>query len=273
MSAAADHLYLDLLKKALTGSLYEESGWASTETARTPLHRFVHRMLARHSLLLVKRRPFNEALRREGRDWPLFGYTMAGHARLDNVQRCVEAVMADRIPGDFIETGAWRGGTTIFMRALLKVHGDTQRVVWVADSFEGLPRPKNADDGWDYSDVDYLKVSLEQVRANFDRFSLLDDQVRFLKGWFSETLPGAPIERLSLLRLDGDMYSSTMDALTNLYHRMSEGGFVIVDDYHSWPACKKAVDEFRARHGISAPMQDIDWTGAFWRVERALRGS
>jgi O-methyltransferase len=182
------------------------------------------------------------------------------------VQHCVETVLRESIAGDLIETGAWRGGITIFMRALLKVHGDTQRRVWVADSFEGLPAPKNENDGWNYSNVDYLKVSLEQVQNNFRRFGLLDNQVQFLQGWFCDTLPKAPITRLSVLRLDGDMYSSTRDALVNLYPLVSPGGFVIVDDYFSWPACRRAVDEYRAEHGLLEPIQSIDWTGAYWRT-------
>jgi O-methyltransferase len=86
-----------------------------------------------------------------------------------------------------------------------------------------------------------LAVSLEQVKANFDRYGLLDDQVRFLKGWFRDTLPVAPIERLAVLRLDGDMYESPMDTLVNLYPKLSEGGYVIVDDYGAIPACRQAA--------------------------------
>jgi O-methyltransferase len=258
--------YLELLKDVLTAAIYEESSWSSTALARSGPRRWLHRMLAPWSLLLVRQRPFDAQARREGRDWPLFGYTMAGQARLNNVQQCVETVLRDNIAGDLIETGVWRGGMTIFMRALLKAHGNSDRRVWAADSFEGLPAPKNEGDGWDYSGGDYLKVSLRQVQKNFKRFGLLDDQVQFLPGWFCDTLPSAPIQKLALLRLDGDMYSSTRDALVNLYHRVSPGGFVIVDDYFSWPACRRAVDEFRAEHGLMEPIQTIDWTGAFWRV-------
>jgi O-methyltransferase len=265
---AQDHI--ELLKAVLCASIYPESGWSSSAFAPTGLvRRALDRVLSRAALRLVKLRPYDAAARHEGRDWPLFGYTMAGRLRLDNVEHCVRTVLRDGVPGDLMETGAWRGGMTIFMRALLKVLGDGQRCVWVADSFEGLPKPKDASDGWDYSDIGYLKVSLAEVQANFQRFGLLDDRVRFLKGWFADTLPKAPIERLAVLRLDGDMYSSTMDALVNLYHRVSPGGFVIVDDYHSWPACRRAVDEFRAANGVSdstEPIETIDWTGAYWRV-------
>lgn len=272
--------YIDLLKKVLTASIYEESGWAVIDVSdgrerppgamqyvRDRIRNFMVRQFRSKSLLLVKHNPLDSDARDEGRDWPLFGFTMAGHRRLDNVQMCVENVLANKVQGDFIETGAWRGGTTIFMRALLKAHGITDRNVWVADSFEGLPAPKDKDDGTDLSRVDYLKVSLEQVMSNFEKFDLLDEQVKFLKGWFCDTLPDAPITELAILRLDGDMYSSTMDSLNALYHKVNKGGYVIVDDYYSWPSCKRAVSDFRSKHGINSEIVTIDWTGAYWQVE------
>lgn len=279
----ATGLYLDLLKKSLTASLYDESAWTRVEASRAAKQRdpsrpdrfvkgFVRasfvKMLAKQRLMLIKRVPYNATLRTEGKDWPLFGYTMAGHKRLDNLQFCVEDILARNVPGDLIETGVWRGGSTILMRAILKHAGDTQRTVWVADSFQGLPPPKDADDGADVSHIEHLAVSLEQVRANFDRFGLLDAQVKFLKGWFSDTLPTAPIEKLAVLRLDGDLYSSTMDALNALYPKVSTGGYVIVDDYGSWPSCKRAVDEYIETHKIKADIKIIDETGVFWRVEK-----
>ena len=92
-----------------------------------------------------------------------------------------------------------------------------------------------------------IAVSLDEVKANFSRYGMLDQPVHFLKGWFKDTLPTAPIERLAILRLDGDMYSSTFDALKHLYPKLSRGGFVIVDDYHI-DACRKAVTDFRERN-------------------------
>ena len=113
-----------------------------------------------------------------------------------------------------------------------------------------------------------LAVSIEQVQENFEQYDLLDDQVRFLPGWFSDTLPSAPIDTFAVLRLDGDMYSSTMDALEALYDRLAPGGFVIVDDYGAVPACAEAVHDFRARRGIAEPIEQIDWAGSFWRKDR-----
>lgn len=276
-------LYLELMKKALTASLYDESKWSviphstrkqrALRTPRRPLEfarklgeDWLIRTMRKRSVLLVKNTAFNVQHREEGLDWPLFGYTMIGHRRLDNIQTCVEAVLHHEVPGDFIETGAWRGGAVIFMRALLQAHNVTDRTVWVADSFEGLPAPKSADDGLDLSEHEILKVSLEKVRDNFARFGLLDEQVKFLPGWFSDTLPDAPIEKLAILRLDGDLYSSTTDALNNLYHKVSAGGYVIVDDYNSWPSCRRAVTEFLARHDLQPEIKPIDAGGVYWKV-------
>jgi O-methyltransferase len=226
------------------------------------------RWLQRSNLMLVKKRTFDPTERANGIDWPFFGYTMIGHKRLDNLQDCIMDVLDRQVPGDFVETGVWRGGATIFMRAALKARGETDRTVWVADSFAGLPKPRDSEDGEDLSHVEHLAVSLDRVRDNFARFDLLDGQVKFLKGWFCDTLPTAPIEKLALLRLDGDLYSSTMDALQALYPKVSPGGYVIVDDYGSWPECKRAVDEYIARNQIRADIHTVDYTGAYWRVER-----
>jgi O-methyltransferase len=192
---------------------------------------------------------------------------MIGLRRLDNIEACIRSVIDDQIPGDLIETGVWRGGAVIFMRAALAAWGDETRNVWVADSFEGLPRPDPAypvDAGDLHHTASRLAVSLDDVQANFRRYGLLDDRVRFLKGWFKDTLPDAPIDRLALIRLDGDMYSSTMEALTALYPRLSPGGFVIVDDY-ALKGAREAVTDFRRDHGIEEHIESIDWTGVFWR--------
>lgn len=195
---------------------------------------------------------------------------MIGLARLDNLQMCVTEVLRRNVPGDLVETGVWRGGATIFMRAVLKAYGDRTRVVWAADSFEGVPRPDHqrypADAGDTLFSFDELAVPLEIVRANFEKYGLLDGQVQFLPGWFRDTLPSAPIERIALLRLDGDLYESTMIALESLYPKVSAGGIVIVDDY-ALPTCKSAVDAFRSERGIADELQVIDWTGVYWQKD------
>lgn len=194
---------------------------------------------------------------------------MIGLARLDNLQYCVEHVIRNGVPGDLIEAGAWRGGSSIFMCAVLKAYGVTDRVIWVADSFSGLPAPNPdkypADRGDIHHTIGLLKVPLEEVKSNFSKYDLLDEKVRFLKGWFNETLPSAPIERLAVLRIDADMYQSTMDALTSMYPKLSTGGYVIIDDYGAIGACKAAVDDFRAANAIKDTIRRVDWTGVFWK--------
>jgi O-methyltransferase len=238
-------LYLDLMKRCLTGWIYTDERLRSRE-----------QFLDRPGWILSD-------------GWPSNMHTMVGFKRLDNVQHCVENVLKDGIPGDLIETGVWRGGTTIFMRALLKAYGVEDRRVWVADSFEGLPPPNPGKYPEDAGDTFYqredLAISLQEVKANFDGYGLLDDQVRFLKGWFRDTLPAAPIEELAVIRLDGDMYESTIDALVNLYPKLSAGGYLIIDDFGAVPSCRKAVRDYRRAHGINEKINKADWTGYYWR--------
>lgn len=243
-------LYLDLMKKCLVNSIYQDDTMQPVS---------------------IKRRPYQPSMRENGQDWPSKAHTMIGSKRLDNIQWCAQEVLKNNIPGDFIETGVWRGGATIFMRAILKAHGVIDRIVWVADSFEGLPKPNPSMYPADFNDrhhtFTFLEVGLEEVKSNFKRYGLLDEQVKFLKGWFCDTLPNAPIEKLALLRLDGDMYESTMEALENLYSKLSIGGYVLIDDF-ALTGCNKAVIDFRKKYGIYDEMKAVDWSGVYWKKTR-----
>jgi len=266
--------YLDLVKKCLTRYIFPEfiaplrRSTATNRRLAWSIYPLVASILQKQGLKIWRDVKFDPALRAEGKDWPVSADTMIGLRRLDNIQFCIEQVLGDQVPGDFMETGVWRGGACIFMRAALKAYKDDTRQVWVADSFEGLPKPDGryqqdkGDPHWTFSE---LAISLDEVKENFSRYGLLDDRVHFLKGWFKDTLPTAPIDRLAILRLDGDMYSSTMDAIVNLYPKVSTGGYVIVDDYSSIDSCRKAIDDFRAEKRIEAPITKIDWTGIFWK--------
>jgi O-methyltransferase len=263
-------LYLDLLKRCLSRELFieEEVHEPTFADWRAHMWRPVKRALERHGLHLVRRGGDREK-RVQGRDWPPYAETMIGLRRLDNLQYCTETAIEDDVPGDFVETGVWRGGASIFMRAVLAAHGDRKRTVWLADSFRGVPRPDPAtypaDERVDLFKRRELAVSLSEVRANFRRYGLLDSQVQFLEGWFKDTLPRAPIERIAVLRLDGDLYESTMDALNALFPKVSSGGFVIVDDYGDLPGCAQAVHDYRTRLGIVDDIHKIDQAGVFWR--------
>ncbi len=247
-------MYLDLMKRTLSGWVYADGNMLTEENL---------------SGQDGDTTPFDPHLRAQGADWPETAETMIGLQRLDNLQACVEDALANGVPGDLIETGVWRGGATILMRAILKAYGVEDRRVWAADSFEGLPPPDPGrypqDKGdWLYT-LEDLAVPLDQVKANFVRYGLLDKQVRFLEGWFRDTLPEAPIGRLAVVRLDGDMYESTMDALVYLYPKLSVGGYLIVDDYGALRGCRQAVHDFRDTHGITEEIWPIDWSGVFWQ--------
>jgi hypothetical protein len=201
----------------------------------------------------------------EGRSRSDDAETMIGHRRLDNIEECADIIFRDDVPGDLLEAGVWRGGACVFMRALIDDEPD--RRVWVADSFQGLPpstHPVDVGYNADYKAWGSLAVSREAVEANFRRYGLLDDRVRFLEGFFRDTLPG-PVEQLALLRVDGDMYESVTQTLEALYSRVSPGGFVVIDDY-AGAAARLAVDDFRTRLVIKNPMTQVDWTAVYWRV-------
>jgi hypothetical protein len=253
-SASAADLYLALMRKVLTNTLHREEPAVDASSPRFILGFIEHYM----------RGP---------------AMTMLPLSRMDNILTCAKDLIARCVPGDFIETGVWRGGATIFMRAILKAFDVRDRTVWVADSFEGLPEPDaerfpieaEAHRGPVMTKgYKHFAAGIDEVRANFNAFGLLDDQVRMLPGWFKDTLPAAPIERLALMRLDGDYYESTMDALVNLYDKLSVGGYVIVDDYgeESWTYCRRAVDEFRAARGIGDAIVEVDRRCAYWRRTR-----
>jgi len=242
-SSALRHLYLDLLAGCLCRDLFLEAEPGVDPTVRA-----------------------------DGRDWPSSAETMIGRQRLDNLVECLTTVLDDEIPGDFIETGVWRGGATILMRGALAAWGDEARSVWVADSFQGLPPPDAvawpADEGVDLSGEETLAVPRSVVEANFARYGLLDDRVRFLEGWFADTLPTAPIGGLALLRLDGDLYQSTWEALEHLYPKLSVGGIVIVDDHGAFEPCRRAVADYREQYDITDEIVPVDWTGVWWRRTR-----
>jgi O-methyltransferase len=205
-------LYLDLLKRALTRALVARGYERHTISPGRPwlraLTRFVRAILSPLDLELVR------VLKSGPNDYLESGHaagnrvedaeTMLGVRQLDQMQACISDVLDRGVPGDVLEAGVWRGGMTIFMRAVIKSKGDTNRRVWVADSFAGLPKPVDSFDsfGWKAGD---MAVGLDEVRSNFARYGLLDDRVVFLKGFFSETLPSAPIAALSVLRVDADV--------------------------------------------------------------------
>lgn len=266
--------YIELLKKTLIAhsniGSYEYHPLPIVNASWKTAFLFpIDRLLRTRNFAISKLKYVFEEKRMNGEDWPASALTMIGMKRLNNIESCVHSVVNDNIEGDLIETGVWRGGATILMRALLKELEITDRKVWVADSFKGLPAPDpekyKADKGTKFHKIKMLKASLEEVKSNFAKYDLLDEQVVFLEGWFKDTLTSAPIDKLALIRLDGDMYGSTMEAIANLYPKLSIGGYLIVDDYNAFPYCKQAIEDYRKKHGISNAVIEIDKEAVYWR--------
>lgn len=261
-------LYLDLMKGCLTNTIYGEREYFEV-APKGFLKQAINKIFNAAGITLVRTNTYSYKMREKGLDWPPYAHTMIGLVRLNNLQECVEDILKTGVRGDLIETGVWRGGATIFMRAILRAYGVTDRSVWVADSFQGLPPPNPAkypeDEGDRHHTVSQLAISIEEVKENFKKYDLLDAQVRFLKGWFSDTLPHAPIRQLALIRLDGDMYESTMDALVNLYPKLSAGGYLIVDDWGAVDACRRAIEDYRTKHSITDEIHPIDGKAIYWK--------
>jgi O-methyltransferase len=259
-------IYIDLLIGAVTHTLY--AGVDRVEPPEAVVEGFRDALLASDE---VREMIFDfERGRAEGMDWPQYAQSMVGLKRMGNVRRCVETILRDGVPGDLIEAGVWRGGVAILMRGILKAYGVDDRAVWLADSFQGLPAPDTdrfpEDATSSGHEFDVLAASADEVRDNFRRYGLLDERVRFVEGWFRDTLPALRDRTWSLVRLDGDMYEATMDGLVNLYDGLSPGGFLVIDDF-ALPPCRQAVEEFRRDRGIAEPIERIDWTGVFWRKQ------
>jgi O-methyltransferase len=265
--------YLDLLKRCLTRSVFDDGCYPGGKLSARLLSRRINdpdiqSLLERDDVEIVFRTRQDPDKRAEGLDWPLEAETMIGEKRMDNLHACIAEVVRDNVPGDLLEAGVWRGGATIFMRAMLTALGDETRNVWVVDSFQGLPKPDAdrypADRDANLWQHQVLAVPIGQVRANFTRYGLLDDRVKFVQGWFRDTLPSAPVDKLAVLRLDGDLYESTILALDALYPKLSTGGFVIIDDY-ILPFCRQAVVDYRTKHSIIDPIVEIDRMAVFWK--------
>ena len=262
--------YIGLLKNILLNTIYEDS-----VVVENPVSKWKSKLLKKlygADARLVRVEKYDPDKRALGVDWPAHAHTMIGIKRMDNLKSCLEDVITNNVSGDFIETGVWRGGASIFAKGILNAHGQTDRKVWLADSFEGLPRPNPkdypADQGDEHYKYDFLRVGVEEVKSNFRKYGLLDENVVFVKGWFKDTLPTLQIGPIAVLRLDGDMYESTMDALKALYNKVSLGGYIIVDDY-CIPSCAKAIADFRESHHITSEMHEIDGTGVFWQKKPA----
>ena len=211
----------------------------------------------------------------EGRIWPDFPtLSMIGMPRLDNIQKLALDCLFNNIKGDFIEAGIWKGGAIALMAALLNITDTKNRKVIGVDSFEGIPPAKPDIYPADAAHIGCEKIkillnnSLEEVEGYLIRLGLYENKnIQLIKGWFCDVLPELKKTNptFALVRLDGDTYESTIQALENLEPHTSQGGYIIIDDYFSWTGCKKATDDYRLKMGITAPLTTVDWTCAYWK--------
>lgn len=202
-------------------------------------------------------------------------FTMTTPERMFAMCKAVEYVVHNRIPGSIVECGTWRGGSMMVALRTLLAMGDNDRDIILYDTFEGLPKPDDSVDIdlwgqghekiWAEHVVDghstWGRATLEDVTDNIRSTGYPMERVRFVKGMVEDTLPAAAPERIALLRLDTDWYTSTKHEMTHLYPRLSTNGVLIVDDYGHLKGARKAVDEYFAEQGILPLMNRIDYTG------------
>jgi len=206
-------------------------------------------------------------------------HTMTSHARSAVLWDRANAVCESNVPGDFVECGVWKGGSSGLMGLVLEGKSEFKnRRLHLFDSFEGLPEPGEHDGqhAADYSggansgsltSIHQCEAGIDEVKNFlFGELHLPSDGLVFHQGWFQDTLPalGTEPSAIALLRLDGDWYESTKVCLDHLYPRLSKGGVVLLDDYNCWEGCRKATDEYRAEHGINDEIIVIDSEAAYW---------
>ena len=188
--------------------------------------------------------------------------TMCSNARLRGLHNAVKHVVAHRVPGDVVECGAARGGSAALMGLTLKQLGTTDRMLWVFDTFEGLPSPTLDDPDYDIAKL-YTGTCLgtiEDVKASFQDLGIYS-QAKLVKGLFQDTLLSTNIGSIAVLNIDGDWYDSVKTCLENLYEKVAVGGVIQIDDYGFWKGSRKAVDEFFASRSIAPKMKRLDYSG------------
>lgn len=197
-----------------------------------------------------------------------FCYSGIGFDGLNNIRYCCEDVIANKIPGAFLEAGVWRGGASIYMAAISKFWKE-DRKVWVLDGFQGMPKPNPncPHEITDYSDLTGLVVSLAEVRQAFSKFNVLEKAI-FVPGWFHDSVPELEVDQISVLRLDNDYYESTLLTIKKFYPKVPVGGWIIIDDYDCVPGAKTAIDQFRDEFQIKDQMYRMNKTGntgVYWK--------
>lgn len=255
ITECARDAYLEVLRMHVSALIYGNSEKQVVPSKQPNLH------------------PLDLGSREKGNDWTYLGYTMTGIARLINLHDLLQDAFQNKVKGDYMETGVWHGGSSIFARGVMRVYNESHRRSFVCDSFMGLPPgDRNLDQGdlnWD--NWPYLAVSSESVALHFRESGMTDSNVIFVKGFFSDTMKALSpkVQSLAVMRLDGDMYESTVDVLYHFYDKLSVGGYVIVDDWFGFPA-KTACEDFFKVHGMNVTIVPIDNLPVYWQKTKQI---
>lgn len=202
-------------------------------------------------------------------------FTMTTPERIVGLRAAAKYVCANRLPGDFVECGVWRGGSSMAAALTFMEMGDTSRDLWLFDTFEGMPPPQAVDVRYDgvsaqalldsharTTDDHYWAVApLEDVNANLTAIGYPREKWHCIKGRVEETIPAQAPASIALLRLDTDWYESTKHELEHLYRRVTPGGVIIIDDYGWYDGARKAVDEFLGTLAFKPLLNRLDQTG------------
>jgi hypothetical protein len=187
--------------------------------------------------------------------------------------RAVDHVIDRGIPGALVECGVFMGGNIEVMIRALQRHGVSDRDIYLYDTFAGMPKPSHRDDGelggvalWEAHRTetdgdkgsDWMKAGVELVRQRIDPLGYPDKHLHFVKGMVEDTIPATVPDRIAILRLDTDFYSSTKHELEHLYPRLSPGGILIIDDYGAFPGSRMATDEYAAEHRLNWFLHRVD---------------
>ena len=195
-------------------------------------------------------------------------YTMVSVKRLINLYELVQRVNAIHLPGDIVECGVWNGGSAAIMSAACRDNKNHLRTVWLFDSFAGLPPPgsKDGEHARDAYFEGWCHGSVEEVTKIFNQLHLSLDPVRIITGWFNSTLKTESIKTIALLHIDADWYESVKVVLEELYDKVVDGGFIVLDDYWTWQGCRQAIREYLREHQIEGVVfKSVDSHGVYFQ--------
>lgn len=202
-------------------------------------------------------------------------YTMTSPERLYSLYQSVIYVIKNQIPGDFVECGVWKGGSSMLIAYTLTAFGENNRKIWMYDTYEGMSEPEEIDKDFTgkpasiqlnesdkgISHSVWCYSSLDEVKANMSLTGYPMENIVFVEGKVEDTIPGKKPIDISLLRLDTDWYSSTMHELVHLYSILYKNGILIIDDFGHWEGAKKAVLEYFEKNNLYPLISRIDDTG------------